>query len=307
MKHKNRWVVIGLLSVALIWGSGFIATQVAIDAGMTSAFIMFVRFASASLIMGVAGWRQVRQIDRTEAKRGMLVGGFLFLAFLLQTIGLENTPPSVNAFVTATCVVMVPFFSWFFLHHRPPIKIFVAAVLCFGGIVTLSFSAGGGLNLTLGVGAGITFLGAIAFALHTISLGAFSGAMDTGRLTFLQISTAAVLSFAAFLMVDRDFSQFQSVKGLLAILYLAVFSTCIAYFIQTLCQRVASPSTTAIIISTESLFGTGLSVLLGFEPFHYFLVVGGVAVFLSILIVETKIFDRYLGGAELGIKSEKIN
>lgn len=36
---------ISLLLVAIIWGSGFVASQMALDANLSSAFIMFVRFA----------------------------------------------------------------------------------------------------------------------------------------------------------------------------------------------------------------------------------------------------------------------
>ena len=44
---------ISLLLVAIIWGSGFVASQMALDANLSSAFIMFVRFAIATIIIGV--------------------------------------------------------------------------------------------------------------------------------------------------------------------------------------------------------------------------------------------------------------
>lgn len=290
MKNNQSWVVAGLLAVAFIWGSGFIATQVAIDEGLSSTFIMAVRFTVAAVVMGVTGRREIKRMTKKQVGQGGLVGIFLFVAFLLQTIGLEHTTPSMNAFMTATCVVMVPFFSWVWFKHKPSTKTFVATILCFCGIALLAFADGG--QWTISLGAGITFLGAIAFALHTISLGAFTADMPPRLLTFLQISVAAVLSLITFWLVDGDLSSFQSKKGILAVLYLALFSTCIAYFIQTVCQKYATPSTAAIIISTESLFGTGLSIFLGFEPFSYLLAVGGALVFLSILLVETTLFDR---------------
>lgn len=43
---------ISLLLVAIIWGSGFVASQMALDANLSSAFIMFVRFAIATIIIG---------------------------------------------------------------------------------------------------------------------------------------------------------------------------------------------------------------------------------------------------------------
>lgn len=116
MKNKNNFLVtLGLLSVALIWGSGFIATQIAIDEGLSSTFIMFIRFTMATIMMGVFVRKDLKEIKAKDIKGGVIVGIFLFLAFILQTIGLQFTTPAVNAFITATCVVMVPFLAGLFL------------------------------------------------------------------------------------------------------------------------------------------------------------------------------------------------
>lgn len=290
MKNKtNLLVTLGLFLVAMIWGSGFIATQIAIDEGLSSSFIMFVRFTMAAIVMGAVNVKNIKALKRKELQGGIVVGIFMFLAFTLQTIGLQFTTPSANAFITATCVVMVPFFSWVVFKHKPANKAFVGAIICFAGVGVLALSPGEGLVISKGDL--ITLVGAVAFAFHTVGLGVFAKKIDSKLLTFLQITTAAVLSFAVFMVVDRDFSAFASMKGLLAVLYLAVFSTCVAYFIQTTCQKYATPSKTAIIISTESLFGTMLSIVMGFEPFTYYLVIGGLAILLSVLIIETNIFS----------------
>lgn len=285
MKNKtNLWVTLGLLLVAIIWGSGFIATQIAIDEGLSPTFIMFVRFTMASIILGTTFRKDIKKMKPRDFKMGIIAGGFLFSGFMLQTIGLVFTTPSSNAFITATNVVMVPFFSWLAFKERPEPKAFVAAFVCLGGIGMLAFSSGEGLKL--GMGDIFTLFCAVAFALHTVSMGKFSPKMNSNILTFLQITTSAVFSFIMFMLVDRNFVAFTSVKGLLAVLYLAVFSTCVAYSIQTVCQRFASPSKVSILISTEALVGSILSVMLGFEPFTYFLFIGGIAIIISMLIIE---------------------
>ncbi len=281
---RNLWVTLGLLVVAVIWGSGFIATQIAIDEGLSAAFIMFLRFTMASLLLGGTFRRDIKDMKKRDLKMGIVAGIFLFLGFTLQTIGLAFTTPSSNAFITATSVVMVPFFSWIIFKDRPRNKAFIAAIICLSGIGALAFSGGGGLRL--GIGDFFTLLCAIAFALHTVSMGQFAPRMNSNILTFLQITMAAIFSFVMFILVDRDFTAFTSIRGVLAVAYLAVFSTCIAYSIQTVCQRYASPTKVSIIISTEALVGSVFSVMLGFEAFTYFLFVGGIAIIISMLIIE---------------------
>ncbi len=285
MKNKlNLWVSLGLLFVALIWGSGFIATQIAIDEGLSTAFIMFVRFTAASMVLGTFFKEDIKRMRKIDLKAGVIAGTLLFLGFTLQTIGLVFTTPSSNAFITATSVVMVPFLSWFILRKKPENKVFLAATICLAGIGMLAFGPSGGI--TLGIGDSLTLLCAVAFAMHTVMMGKFAPRMNSNRLTFLQITTSAVYSFIMFMLMDRDFSAFTSLKGLLAVLYLGIFSTFIAYTIQTVCQRYASPSKVSIIVSTEALIGSLLSVMLGYEIFTYFLFAGGIAIIIAMLIIE---------------------
>lgn len=288
MKNKlNLWVTLGLSLVAIIWGSGFIVTQTAIDEGLSATFIMFIRFTVASIILGITFRKDLKEVKQSDIGMGIMAGTLLFLGFMLQTIGLEFTTPSSNAFITATSVVMVPFFSWVIFKEKPANKTFLAAIVCLGGIGILTLSSGIGFKLSKGDS--FTLLCAIAFAMHTVSMGNFAKRVRSNVLTFLQITTAAILSFIMFMIVDRDFSSFLSVRGLLAVLYLAVFSTCVCYSIQTICQKFASPSKVSIIVSTEALIGSIFSVVLGFEPFTYFLLIGGVAVVLSVIIIEVGI------------------
>ena len=285
MKNKtNLLATFGLLIVAIIWGTGFIATQIAIDQGMTTSFIMLVRFGVASLVLGISSKKDIKKMNKIDLKRGSAAGTLLFLGFTLQTVGLNFTTPSSNAFITATSVVMVPFLSWFILKEKPENKVFLAAFICLMGLGILAL--GPSQDMKLSIGDTFTLLCAVAFALHTVSMGKFAAEMSTNILTFLQITIAAVFSLIMFIMVDRDISAFASVKGVLASLYLGIFSTFICYSIQTICQRYISPSKVSIIVSTEALFGSVFSVMLGYENFTLFLLIGGLAIIVAMLIIE---------------------
>ena len=51
MKHASLFAEFGCLEVAVIWGSGFIASQLAIDAGLSAPVIMALRFSIAAALM----------------------------------------------------------------------------------------------------------------------------------------------------------------------------------------------------------------------------------------------------------------
>lgn len=285
-KQKSKaWAVAGLFFVAAIWGTGFIATQVAIDEGVGSAFIMVLRFTIAGAVMGAVSARELKKTTRKEVFSGLVAGVFLFGGFMLQTMGLEfSSTPSVNAFLTAANVILVPFIVWLVYKKRPAGRVFVSAVACLAGVGALSIQPGEAFRLA--PGDLITLGGAFFFALHTVALAQLSGRINSRVLTFLQMEAAAALSaFVYFATVG--FAPVQlTLRGFVAVLYLALASSCLAYFIQTHCQQAVSASKASLIIATESLFAALLSIMLGFEQFSIQIALGGVLILASLVLAE---------------------
>ena len=112
------------LLVAAIWGSGFIASQLAIDSNMSAALIMALRFTIAAIVMLMVCLPKLKQIRPRDLKMGGLAGVFLFGAFYTQIVGQQHTTVSHCAFLTATNVVMVPFIVWGVSRRRPEAKTF---------------------------------------------------------------------------------------------------------------------------------------------------------------------------------------
>lgn len=107
---KKYLGMIGLLIVTIIWGGGFVASEMALET-LTPFQIMAVRFVIAAVLMAAMGRKHIKSITRQEMRCGFFLGAALFGAFALQIIGLQYTTPSKNAFLTATNVVIVPFIA----------------------------------------------------------------------------------------------------------------------------------------------------------------------------------------------------
>ena len=113
----KKWLAIGgLILVTVIWGGGFVASDMALES-MKPFQIMMVRFLVASVLMGMldlGNRKKAEQVTKRAGaiKAGILMGIALFMGFSLQTIGLQYTTPSKNAFLTALNVVIVPFIAF---------------------------------------------------------------------------------------------------------------------------------------------------------------------------------------------------
>ncbi len=285
MKGNKLHIIadLALVLVAIIWGSGFTASKMALDSGFGPFYMMAFRFTIAAVIMRVVLYKKLKNITRDELKAGAIIGAFLFFAFGTQTVGLIFTTPSKNAFLTGTNVVMVPFIYWAISRVKPDIYSIIAAVVCFLGIGTLSYDG----SFSMGIGDTLSLICAVGFACHISLTGFFAKKVDVIKLAFLQMVFAAILSFGTAIFFEDLPAEFSR-TGVLSIIYLGVFSTMVAFFLQTVAQKYTTASRTAIILSTEAIFGTLFSVILLSEQLTVNMIIGGCAIFIAIITVETK-------------------
>lgn len=284
--ERKTWLAdSACLLTALIWGSGFIASQMAIEAKLGPSVIMALRFGIATLVLLALCAKRLRGIRRADLLHGGIAGVILFCAFYLQIYGQARTTVSNSAFLTATNVVMVPFLVWAAGKKRPAGKTLLLALTTLVGIGLLTIDPRGAIHF--GFGDSVILLCAFFFALHIFYLSRAVAGRDALVITLIQIATAALISVLVLLLFDRhtiaraDFS-----RGLLPVLYLGLFSTCACYLMQTWAQKYAGATKSGILLSTEGLFGSLFSVLLGFEPLRWRLAAGGLVISLSVLLME---------------------
>ncbi len=292
-KHE-KIALSALLLAAVIWGSGFVATRLALDAGFGIAWIMLSRFLGTSIIFAFI-FKKDLTFKRQELLLGGLTGFILFVAFSLQILGLQFTTPARNAFITATYVVLVPFLSWLISKQRPSWHVFSSAFFCLGGIGILSMNGAAGSGSIWGDF--LTLLAAISFAAHFITLENAVHKMSLGRLLFLQMAVVSLCS-TIFLPFDR-YNQLPAsgpgnswLVGLAAIVYMTLFCSGLAYVIQTSAQKYTSSAKAALILSAEALWGSLFSILFGYEAVSWRLVLGGILIITAVILTELPALNR---------------
>lgn len=292
-RKKVLYADLGLLLVALLWGGGFLFTKQGLDY-LTPLWLMTIRFMGATLVMGLVFFKNLKAIKVKDIKAGSIIGIFLFIAFATQTIGLQYTSISNQAFLTATNVVFVPFIIWG-LHKKAPDKFaFIGAGLATIGIGLITLKEGFSLN----AGDLWTLACAVFFAGHIVSIGYFAKDSDPIGLTIVQFAFTGIVS----LLVAILFEPIPTVMGpgaTTAILYMVLGSTLLAFLLQNVCQKYTPATHASLILSLESVFGTLIAVIFAGEIFNFQMALGCITVFIAILAIETR-FEF------LGIKQKKI-
>lgn len=280
----KKWLAIGaLILVTVIWGGGFVASDIALES-MKPFQIMMVRFLLASVLMGVisSGQRKSEEKlkDRAGAiKAGVLMGVTLFMGFAFQIIGLQYTTPSKNAFLTALNVVIVPFIAFVILKKKIGAKGIIGAVMSVFGVALLSLNG----NFTVSLGDGLTLFCAVGFAFQIFFTSEFVKKYPVSVLNTVQMFTAFVLSAISLMIFGENDFQVTT-QGWLSALYLGVVSTTICYLLQTACQKYIDETKAAIILSMESVFGTIFSILILHEVVTVRMVIGCAVILAAVII-----------------------
>jgi len=282
MKKKAIYADLILLLVALLWGTTFVGGKYALNY-FTPLYIIAIRFIMAFTMMAIGFRKELMTLTRKDIKGGAIVGTVLFIAFATQLVALQYTAAGKQAFLAGTYVVMVPFISWWLHKKRPDTSSFVGAFICFMGIGLLTLNE----SLSIGFGDSLTLFSSMFFAGHIISNGYFVDDIGPVKLTIVQFGTVALLSTVSALIFE-PFPQGVAANGIYAVIYLGVLCTGVAYFLQTIGQKYALSTHTAIILSLEAVFGSVLALFILGEVFTFKMVLGCASILAAILIIELK-------------------
>ncbi len=275
---KKYLAIAGLIAVTVIWGGGFVASDIALES-LRPFQIMAIRFLLASVLMGAASIRELKGIDFKEIRAGILMGCALFVGFAFQIVGLQYTTPSKNAFLTALNVVMVPFIAFLILKKKISMKSIAGAVMAIFGVGLLSLDQ----DLSLGIGDALTLVCAVGFAFQIFFTSEFVKKYRAVVLNFVQMLTAVLLSIVSlFLFGETEFHV--TTQGWLSVLYLGVISTALCYLLQTASQKYVDETKAAIILSMESVFGTIFSILILHEQVTVRMICGCVIILAAVIV-----------------------
>ncbi len=269
-----------------IWGLSFVIMKDVVEC-LPPAWLLGIRFFTAGLILLAVLWKRVRKhISLKIVAYGALLAFFDFTAFLTQTIGLLYTTPGINAFLTATYCVIVPFAWWVIAHKRPLAFNVLAAFIAVGGIWLVS-SNGSGAGFSMGFGEAMTLLCALLFAIHITFVSRLSVGNDVLVLTVFQFLFEGLFGMA----VGCGFETLPPASAVsLAVVaqmaFLIVFASVIAFGIQNVALAYIPPAQASLFLSLESVFGVLFSVLLYGEVLTAQLLLGFALIFAAILVNE---------------------
>ena len=273
-----------LFAAAFIWGSSFFIMKDALDA-LPVQYLLAIRFTAGAVLLGLFCWKKWKRFTPDYLWRGAVIGGFLYLAYSVQTYGLALTTPSKNAFLTAVYCVLVPFLYWAFAQVRPDRYNVAAAVLCVAGVGLVSLTG----DLTVDPGDGLTLVSAVFYASHIVAVAKVSTGKDIYLLTVFQFAFSGLYAWTGGAVTETFPAQaLARPEVVLPLVYLAVMATTVALLFQNVGQVWSDPASASVILSLESVFGVLCSVVFAGDQVNGRMLLGFVLIFIAVVCSETK-------------------
>ena len=285
MDKRVRLAELIMIVVAIIWGTGFVVTKLAMDNGIGVYYLLFIRFLVASILLMFVIFLKKIKIKKEMLLPGIIQGILLTLGYSTQTMALNYTTPAKNSVLTGLNVIFVPYILLIFFRKKLDIFTIISSILAFFGTLLLS----GNISSFSEINKGdlLSMLCAVFFALYIIVIDKYANKINVFVMSFIQFFTVMILCLLLSL-TEGEIKQLNS-TGLISMIYLGVFGTFVAYNLQIMAQKVLSASRTVLFLSLEVVFGVLISIISGYDSFSLNILVGTLLVFAGIVIAETKL------------------
>lgn len=278
MRNKGDWM---LLIAAVIGGGGFIGVKYLLDWGYNPYQVMLGRFFIATICLSIVYSKKYKTITKTEWKMGGVLGALLVATFLLLTLGLQYTTPSVNAFLCNTQAVIVPFICWLVFRQKPMASCFLAAFFTLIGVALLSVTE----DFRIDIGALLSLGASVAFSIQMALMGKAVEACDSVNIALVEHLTVAVISCLIVALTGMHMPPLNG-SAIGSFLFVGIFCTAIYFVLQSVGQKYTSANKTAIIITSESIFAAILSAMFYGERMGWRGLLGCGIIFAAMVLAE---------------------
>jgi drug/metabolite transporter (DMT)-like permease len=252
-----------LLVAAALWGVGFYAQRLSL-AVLPPLTATALRFALALPVIVVSLFWSRRRGALPWAP-GLVLGGLMYVVFALQAVALLHTPVTRVALLTGLYAVFTPLLQPLFGLRRPaPMQVVAAGCACLAtALLCGAFGDAEALSAEANLGDALTLAVAVLSALCVLVIARVAPGHDPVALNGVQILVTALLA----LFVAPLFEPLTPLTSLpmatwWSLLYLALFSTIVAFLLQLLGQRQLSPTPATTIMLLESPIAVVAAVLL---------------------------------------------
>ncbi|MFD7336767.1 DMT family transporter [Streptomyces violascens] len=279
---RRAWLTdLPVLLVAVVWGASYLAAK-DITTAHTVTAVLVLRFGLVVPVLVAAGWRGLRALTAAQWRGAGLLGLVLSGIFLLETYGVVHTSATNAGLIISLTMIFTPLAEAAVTGVRPPRAFLAAAALSVAGVVLLT--QGGGFTAP-SEGDLLMLLAALARTAHVLFMARVKAVQDADSLSLTTVQLGGAVAVFAVLAAapgtgDAPWTVAAGfgVREWSGLLFLSVFCTLFAFFVQMWAVRRTSPSRVSLLLGTEPLWAAAAGIALGGERLGALGLLGGILV-----------------------------
>lgn len=263
-KKIDLKLILALTGVALIWGTTYLGIRVAVQT-IPPWFVAAFRQTIATVILLIILLRKNELTWKgwAHAKRQVILSSLMIVgANGLTTVAEQTVPSGLTSLLTSLSPLFVFIGSVLLGLQKPSLKGFAGVLIGFLGVAFI-FREGISELLDPNYKTGVMFLcfAISGWTIGTIYIKKYNQKTDNIFLDlFYQFAFSAVVQFILALIFSKDTNVSDwSMSSMLAIAYLAIFGSVIAFF----CYHYALKKVSATEVSILNYFNTVIALFLG--------------------------------------------
>ena len=293
-RSKQAAATFLLMLAAFIWGTAFVAQSNGLKLVGNFTFLALRSYLAVVVLLPVSyiiyknGKRKNGNGAHNENKSfiykrlmlgGVLCGGSVCLASLVQQYGIMMSSVGKSGFLTTLYILMVPLIGLLLGKKVKPI-LWVCIAIATCGMYFLCVTDVGGI----GVGDILLILCALLFAIQIVIVDHFVETVEPVRLSLVQFGVSAVIATVGAVAFE-EISLQAILQAWVPICYAGILSSGIAFTLQIVAQKNLNPTVASLIMSLESVFAALAGAFFG-ERLSSNELLGCVLVFLAIVIAQ---------------------
>ncbi len=284
MRKTTPKGIIMLLLTAVIWGSSFVAQAVGMESIDAFTFTAIrTTLGALILIPVILIFNRKFYLDRKALTAGLILGTVFSVAQNLQQFAFYYSTSGKIAFITAFYMFFVPLFSLFF-GRKVRLITWCSIALALVGLFLICINPSDmtainpGDMLSLGC--------AVFFSFQIMLIDHYVGKDINGlQLSFMQFVVAAAISWICMFIFEQPQIP-DIITAAPSLAYSGIMSCGIAYTLQIVGQKHASPVAASLLMCLESVFAVIAAALVLQEMMSFRELAGCVIMFAAIVISQ---------------------
>lgn len=287
MKDNNQLKAdLMLVAVTLCWGLSYVFMDICLDY-MSPFMLNTYRFCTAFVLIAILFGKRVFKVNRVTLKYAFLSAISLIITYIGATYGVMYTTISNSGFLCALTSVFTPIIAFLFLKQKQEAKLIVAVAVCFVGIALLTLKGDFSINMDNLKGDLLCIMCAVAYAtnLLTVEKGVSTEGVDAFNLGTFQLGFVGIFNLIMVSVLGHwAVAPTKTIWG--AVIFLAIFSTGVAFILQPIAQKHTTASHTGLIFALEPVFSAIAAAVIVNERLNFQNYVGAGLLLFSIVIME---------------------